>query len=134
MKNIRRIAIVAFISFLAIQGFSQTAPAAAVKDNPQQAKQAVSNAPGKYIDNNKNGICDRHEAKSATGKCINFADKNNDGICDNKAACCQGKGKTNGCGQGCQNRHGQGNCCGAGMQHRNGCGNPGNCSGTQGNK
>jgi hypothetical protein len=80
---------------------------------------------GKFIDNNKNGICDNHEAKGtcAHGKC--FVDKNGDGKCDNcgsagkckEAGNCGGKGQCCGKGQpkgncGEQGKH-QGSCCSA---------------------
>lgn len=81
-------------------------------------------SPGKFVDNNKNGICDNHESgKLCNGK--KFVDKNGDGKCDNcgatgkcKGPCCT-EGQKNGNCYG--NGQGKGNCCGQGHRHRNGC-------------
>jgi hypothetical protein len=83
--------------------------------NPEK-KAATVNAPApqKFVDANKNGVCDNSEAKKATGQGKNFVDKNGDGACDNKVKC--GKGN--------------GNCCGMGQGNGNGCGKgkgQGNC-------
>ncbi len=86
--------------------------------NPQK-KAATVNTPAlqKFVDSNKNGVCDNFEAKKATGHGKNFVDKNGDGVCDNNKGNC-GKG------------NGKGNCCGMGQGNGNGCGKgngQGNC-------
>ena len=116
----------AFMSFIISQVYSQNAPANKTQKDAKASQTMNSPAPGKFVDNNKDGICDNHQAKmkNGNGKCTNFVDKNGDGICDNKATC-QGKGNPNGCGMGCgQKGQGKGNCGGGGcgQQHRNGCG------------
>jgi len=75
-----------------------------------------------FIDENKNGICDRFENAKPLSKGPNFVDADNNGICDNRE-----KGK-NGTGQGCGYRYrqgqqtgqgcGRGPCGGKGWQNR----------------
>jgi hypothetical protein len=123
MKTLKGMAVLmAIMAFITVQGFSQSAPVEAQQKNTQ-AKACA--APGKFVDNNKDGVCDNHQAKMTTGKCANFVDKDGDGICDNRKASCQGKGNSKCCGTGCQGHQGQGkgNCAagGCGNQHRHGC-------------
>lgn len=102
----------------------------------QAASVTTATTPGKFIDNNKNGICDNWETRQGIGHGKNFVDKNGDGICDNNQNCKAGKGNGNCCGQGYHhgncNGQGKGNCCGnkqccgkgngQGYQHRHGMG------------
>ncbi len=87
-------------------------------------------APGKFIDENKNGVCDNHESKIPGTPGKNFVDKDSDGKCDlcGHTGACKGsgdcKGSGPGCGKGCSKAAGKGNC-GQGNQHRNGCCAPG---------
>ncbi len=128
MKTLKRITVLmAIMSFIAFQAFSQNA---STTDTPKVSKnaQATANAtPGKFVDSNKDGICDNYQTRMKNGRGANFVDKNEDGICDNRHNTGQGKGNPNGCGMGYQHRNGQGkgNCCGygCGNQHRHGRGN-----------
>ncbi len=126
MKTLKRTTVLlAIMSFFAFQSFSQNPAASDTKKSTQDQQTTTVATPGKFVDNNKDGVCDNHQAKMKSGKCTTFVDKNGDGVCDNcKSASCKGKGNSKGCGMGCQN-HGKnkGNCCGKGNQHRNGCGN-----------
>lgn len=80
-------------------------------------------ASGKYVDNNKNGVCDNHENKAGkVGKCGSFVDKNNDGVCDKKGENCKAKSECKG-----QNKGNCGKGNGNGHQYRNGCGNGNGC-------
>jgi len=114
--------VVLFAGYTFSQGTSTASPA---KDT--QKTQTTATAPGKFVDTNKNGICDNHEGRAQTGKGANFVDKNGDGKCDNCGAVCTGNKKGNCCGQGNQHRNGcgqgQGKCSGKGQgfQHRHGC-------------
>ncbi len=122
MKRISILMII--IALFGFQGFSQIASTTAPKEKPQTAQTSSKAVPGKFVDNNKNGICDNHEGKMQNGKCANFVDKNGDGICDNQKDCCKGKGNAGNCGNGCQHKNGQGkgNCgTGCGNHHRYGC-------------
>jgi hypothetical protein len=128
MKTLKKITVLlAILSFFAYQGFSQNTSTANTPKDSQATQSATSPAPGKFVDANKDGVCDNHQAKMKSGKCTNFADKNGDGICDNRQNAGQGKGNCNGCGMGCKQKQGQGNGngCGngCGNQHRHGCGN-----------
>ncbi len=117
----------AIMSFIAFQGFSQNASTTSSKKDLQNAKTTTTTVPGKFVDNNKDGICDNYQTRMKNGCGANFVDKNGDGICDNRENAGQGKGNPNGCGMGCQHRNGpgNGNCCGngSGNQHRHGRGN-----------
>ena len=135
MKTLKRITVLlAIASFFAIQGYSQNAPAPAEKKNAQDQQTTTNVAPGKFVDNNKDGVCDNHEAKVKSGKCTTFTDKNGDGVCDNckadcKAKCnadckakCKAKGDSKGCGMGCQNHgQGKGNGCGSECKNKSSC-------------
>ncbi len=117
----------AFMSLIISQVYSQNAQENKTQKDAGTSQTMNSPAPGKFVDNNHDGVCDNHQAKMKNGKCSNFVDKNGDGICDKKAAC-QGKCNPNGCGMGCsQKGQGQGNCGGGGCghQHKNGCGHQG---------
>jgi|GEM_PF-338561 len=128
MKTFKRITVLmAIMSFIAFQGFSQNATTTNSQKNSQKAPTATSTIPGKFIDNNKDGVCDNYQTRMKNGRGANFVDKNGDGICDNRQNAGQGKGNPNDCGMGYQHRNGQGkgNCCsnGCGNQHRHGRGN-----------
>ncbi len=85
---------------------------------PQKVKQeTITNANDtlrgrNFIDENKNGVCDRFENAKTSGRGPNFTDVDKDGICDHRE---NGK-KQNGKGYGYQHRNGQknGQCCGRG--------------------
>jgi hypothetical protein len=116
MKTLKRITVLmAIMSFIAFQNASTTNS----QKDLQNAQTITNTAPGKFVDNNKDGVCDNYQARMKNGRGANFVDKNGDGICDNRQNAGQGKGNPNGCGMGYQHRNGQGrgNCCG------NGCGN-----------
>jgi hypothetical protein len=128
MKTLKRITVLMVImSFIAFQGFSQNVSTTNKQKNAQGSQTTVNTAPGKFIDNNKDGVCDNHQARMKNGTGANFVDKNGDGICDNRSNASQGRGNPSGCGMGNQHRQGQGkgNCCGGGCgnQHRHGQGN-----------
>ena len=127
MKTLKRITVLmAILSFIAFQGFSQNASTSNGKKNLKDP-QNTNVAPGRFVDNNKDGVCDNQQVRMKNGRGANFVDKNGDGICDNRQNARQGKGNPNGSGMGYQHRHGQGqgNCCGGGCQnqHRHGRGN-----------
>lgn len=65
-----------------------------------------------FIDENKNGICDRNENAKPLGRGPNFTDADKNGICDHREKGNKGNGK----GFGYQHRFGQrnGQCCGCG--------------------
>jgi len=99
MKTLSRMLLTfAAVLFLANLTFSQNT---AKTQDVQKAKTTVSSTQGKFVDANKNGVCDNFEAR---GKSV--------------------KGKGNCCGQGHQHRHGKGNgnCCGKGLGNGNGSG------------
>jgi len=128
MKTVTRITILmAFMSFVALQGFSQNTSSATTQKDLRNSVTTTKPTPGKFIDKNKDGVCDNYQAKMKTGRGANFADKNGDGVCDNKQNASQMKRNPNCCGMGFQHRNGQGkeNCCGNGYgnQHRHCRGN-----------
>lgn len=128
MKTLSRMLFtLAAVLFIANLTFSQNT----VKtQDVQKASTSVSGNQGKFVDANKNGVCDNFESRGKAVKGANFTDKNGDGVCDNRTASWKGQGngqgKGNGCGQGFQHRHGcgnsQGNCCGQGRGHGKGNG------------
>jgi len=85
------------------------------KTTKTQNSQSSQNPAGKFVDKDKDGVCDNFQNRGKQGNCAKFVDENGDGVCDN----CKG------------NRNcGQRNCCGKGMQKSNCPGmNPGNCCG-----
>ena len=121
----------AIFTFFTGQGFSQTNPSGEV----QKKEVTAGTSQGKFVDSNKNGVCDHFEARNANGKGANFVDKDGNGKCDNRqnAAECKGNGKCcgkekgNGCNDSKGNTsccgNGNGNGCGKGHQHGNGCQN-----------
>jgi len=124
MKTLSRILLTfAAVLFIANLTFSQNTAKA---QDVQKATTTVSGTQGKFVDANKNGVCDNFEARGKAVKGANFTDKNGDGVCDNRTAMGKGQGKGNGCGQGYQHRHGcgngQGNCCGKGNNYGKGQG------------
>jgi hypothetical protein len=127
MKTLKRITVVmAIMSFIAFQGFSQNVSTTNSQKDSQKAQTTTNIAPGKFVDNNKDGVCDNYQTRMKNGPGANFVDKNGDGICDKRQNAGQGKGNQNGCGMGYQHRNGQGkgNCCGNGCdnQYRHGRG------------
>ncbi|MCX6245645.1 MAG: hypothetical protein NTU98_13205 [Bacteroidetes bacterium] len=125
MKTLQRISVlVTVMSFVGFQGFSQNASGSDVIQNSPGSQTATNFTPGKFVDNNKDGICDNYQGSVKSGQGRNFVDKNGDGTCDNRQNAGKKKGNPNCCGMGHQHRHGQGNgnCCGRGYgyQHRHG--------------
>lgn len=125
MKPIQKIAVLsALLMFLSYQGYSQNSTASSKEGKTAQAEKMTA---GKFVDNDKDGVCDNYQARNKSGRGQNFIDKNGDGVCDNKPNAGNGRGNRNGCGYGNQHRHGQGhgNCCGRGngFQYRHGQGN-----------
>jgi len=125
MKTLKRITVLMTImSFIGFQSFAQNVSASSDKQNLQGSQPSTNLTPGKFVDNNKDGVCDNYQARVKNSQGRNFVDKNGDGICDNRQNAGKGKGNPNGCGMGYQHRHGQGNgnCCGNGYgyQHRHG--------------
>ena len=117
------IVLTGLILGLSVMTLNTSAQTTASPDKSATAQTSQTAAPGqgKFVDNNKDGVCDNHQNMAKAGKCSQFTDKNGDGKCDN----CQGNGN---CGKGnCAKA--TGNCCGngpgkgMGMQHRNGQGN-----------
>ncbi len=133
------IGLIAFFS-TTLLAQNQTGSATPVKSTGK----TVTTTQGKFTDENKNGVCDNHEAKAAGAPGKNFVDKNGDGKCDNcgsTGTCkggqgnCGGKGAGAGCGKGngagCGNGGGKGNCCAAGHQDGKGCGASAGCGAKQ---
>lgn len=120
MKNFTKIILTAALAaFLSGQVLAQNATPAASEN--QSAKQTTTQVqtPGKFADNNNNGVCDNRETMQKNGtKGRNFVDANGDGVCDHRGEGSRGNGNPN-----C--RRGQGNGCGQGMgyQHRHRGGN-----------
>ncbi len=117
------ILMVAFMLFFLGQAPGQSTQ---VKEaSNQETKQQCD----KFVDNNKDGICDNQAVKGNDRKGVNYIDANGDGICDHRANCTSCKENGNGCKQNCQNMQ---KCCkrqhncgdqakGTGAQHRHGC-------------
>ena len=125
MKTLKSFtAVFAIMSFMAYQGFSQNASTITTQKGSQVTPTTTNTAPGKFVDNNKDGVCDNYQAKMKNGRGVNFVDKNGDGICDYRLNAVQGRGNQNGFGMGNQHRRGrnQGTCCrgGNGYQHKHG--------------
>ena len=128
MKALRIItATFAIMSLMAYQGFAQNGSTNTDQQKSQVTLTSANAAPGNFVDNNKDGVCDNYQSRIKNGHGANFVDKNGDGICDNRPNAGQGRGNPNGCRMGNQHRHGhgQGNCWrgGNGYQHRHGQGN-----------
>ena len=118
------------LTFIAFQGFSQNAPGSGKAIDQKNSSNTTVTTPGKFVDNNNDGICDNHQAKMNGLKGCNFIDKNGDGICDNNPDC-KGKGNGNCCGTNCKKQgQGKGNCYGSGCgnRYRHGQGNQNNTS------
>jgi hypothetical protein len=125
MKTLKRItALMAILSLIGFLAFSQNVPASSNNQNFQGAQPSTNLTSGKFVDNNKDGVCDNYQARVKNSHGRNFVDKNGDGNCDNRQNAGKGQGNPKGCGMGYQHRHGQGkdNCCGNGYgyQHRHG--------------
>ena len=125
MKALKKITVLfAIMSTVAYQGSAQSGSTNTTEKNSLNTQSSTNAAPGNFVDNNKDGVCDNYQSRIKNGHGANFVDKNGDGICDNRQNAGQGRGNPNGCGMGYQHRHGQGkgNCCGGGYgyQHRHG--------------
>jgi hypothetical protein len=137
MKTASRILLsLGLILFFAGMTFAQVA--STTTPAKTSTKQDVT-APGKFVDNDKNGTCDKHDAKGTCTQGKNFVDKNGDGKCDNCG--CTGKCDGTGCGKGqknaaeCGKSQGKGSCSGQGQKQGNGCAKPcGNAPAAQPNK
>jgi len=113
--------LTAFFTFFTGQAFSQTSSST----DSQKKEVTAGVTQGKFVDNNKNGVCDNFETRHQNGKGANFVDKNGDGKCDNRQSASPCKGNRHNCGKGngfCCGK-GNGNGCGQGHQHRYGCQN-----------
>lgn len=126
MKTTKRF-VMAFAAVLMMVnlGFAQDKSTTTTKDDGQKATTNTVVTPGKFVDQNKNGVCDNFEIRRQTGRGSNFIDKNGDGICDNRGTMGQGNGKGNCCRMGCQQGHGYG--CGYGSGQGKGCGQGRQC-------
>src|ERR1039457_4269 len=84
MKTLKGITVIVLLmSFMAFQGFSQNASTPVGTTNTGNSQTMTKTMRGNFVDNNKDGVCDNHQAKMVNGKCANWIDKNGDGICDN---------------------------------------------------
>ncbi|MCK9422479.1 MAG: hypothetical protein M0Q38_07765 [Bacteroidales bacterium] len=125
MKALKRITVLLAVMLpMTYQGFSQNGSSNTIQKNSLKTQISTEFIPGKFIDTNKDGVCDNYQARMNQSRGANFVDKNGDGICDNRPGVAQGRCNPNGCGMGYQHRHGrgQGNCCidGNKYQHRHG--------------
>lgn len=95
------------------------AQAQIVNDEKEKTQSTIEPTKGKYVDANKNGVCDNYENRNynVKGKGSGFVDANKDGVCDNreKVGCEKGYGhkhrNRNGFGFGNINGRGNGNGC-----------------------
>lgn len=130
MKRLSKIFLtVVFAAFMIGQVSAQvSAGEAAGTDQAKQVTVANNNC-GKFVDANKDGICDNAGTQCKNAKGSNFVDANGDGKCDNNAngTGCQGKG-TCSCGN-CQKgqQNGPGHEKGSCGQQKQGC--AGHCPG-----
>ena len=123
MKRLSEIILTLALMLFVIGQVSAQNPATPSADN-QETKQNC----GKFVDNNKDGVCDNQAAKGNDNKGANFVDANGDGICDHHADGSACKGNGNCCKQEGQNMQ---NCCkgpnhcgqekGSGQQHQHNC-------------
>jgi hypothetical protein len=123
MKRLSGFILMAAIMFFAISQVSAQ-DAVASTDVKQDAKQNCA----KFVDSNKDGICDNCAGTCKEGKGANFVDANGDGICDHHADgtgcnanenCCKQKGQeSKDCCKG-PNHAEQGKGCGE--QQKHGC-------------
>ena len=110
MKTLKRITVLmAIMSFIWLQSFAQNVSASSEKQNLQGSQTSTNLTPGKFVDNNKDGVCDNYQARVKNSQGRNFVDKNGDGICDNRQNAGKGQGNGNCCGNGYgyQHRHGR---------------------------
>jgi len=99
MKTLAKLMLTAALSLFILGSLS--AQDANVKDNVKTTT-GTSVTPGKFVDNNNDGICDNAVARGNSGQGRNFVDKDGDGVCDNwKTTNCKGKK----------------GCCGYGRNH-----------------
>ena len=99
---------VAVVGFVAISNNVSAQTKTTTEKATVKTEQAVT-APSNFVDKDKNGICDKHEAKAKNGKAH----------CDKKdgKANCDGKGKAN-----CEGKC-EGKKCGHEKGNAKGCGN-----------
>ena len=96
MKTLKRITVsIAIMSFIALQGFTQDVSTTKTQKNSGDLHSTAKATPGKFVDNNKDGVCDNYQARMKNDHGANFVDKNGDGICDNRQNAGQGKGNPN---------------------------------------
>jgi len=115
----KKLTVFILTTALAVMFASQTMAQDAGKQNADTEKAAQTQTYGKFVDNNKDGVCDNFQARGQEGRGARFVDANGDGVCDHRADGTCGK-----CGTGCCKGR-QGNCGkGMGHQHRHGCGGP----------
>jgi hypothetical protein len=109
--NLKVLFVSTFMVFTFSHGFAQD-----TQNSTAAATPTETSVQCKFVDNNRNGICDNHELKGSASQCTNFTDKDGNGICDNcpknsssgQNANCHGNQNGKNCIQG------QGNCCGRG--------------------
>ena len=115
----KKLTVFILTTALAVMFASQAMAQDAGKQNADTKKAAQTQTFGKFVDNNKDGVCDNFQARGQEGRGARFVDANGDGVCDHRADGTCGK-----CGTGCCKGR-QGNCGkGLGHQHRHGCGSP----------
>jgi hypothetical protein len=123
MKTASKILVtVAIVTFATANLAAQETSTAASKPSGVETSKTTSTpaaVPGKFIDANKNGVCDNAESRSQAGRGVRYADKNGDGVCDNRGTVSRGQGRGQGCGQGHQHRNRHGECCGRGQGRGN---------------
>jgi hypothetical protein len=119
MKKLSGLILTAlFMAFFAGQALAQTATTTKDDQPVKEATSATQNC-GKFVDNDKNGVCDNYEKGGKDGKGANFVDANGDGVCDHNPDC---MGKCNGQAGCCKGQQNSGqkpkeeNC-----QHRHSC-------------
>lgn len=122
MKTLSGLILSVAISVLLIgQVSAQNVTSASTDDQTAKQTNSTTQNCGKFVDNNKDGVCDIKETRCVNNKGANFVDNNKDGICDNHADGNTCKGNGNCCKQNSQKNQ---NCSkGTGAQHRQGCGN-----------
>jgi len=147
MKTASRIfMLTTLVFFIAGQLYAQNTTGSSAKKDAPQSSTIAAVTQGKFVDNNKNGICDNWEAKHPSGK------SNVDKSCSGKNQCSAScKGNLKSCGKGCTDCKGCGvnckgqekaNCCGKGQgqgscngcQHRHGACAEGNSQSSQPDK
>lgn len=113
-----------FMLFSITQGAAQDKAAVNAQKEAGISQTIENPTPGKFIDKDKDGVCDNFQSGIKNGRGQNFVDKDGDGACDNRGTLGKKNINLRGCGMGYQHRrgHGKGTCCGSGhgYQHRHG--------------